>query len=354
MPPIRLSPEDIAAELAALESRLAAGAEALPDLTTLATGACQRDAVAREAGWTLWRYRPLVDRPHAPPLLVVYSLVNRPDILDLQAGRSLVEGLLREGVDVYLLDWARPGPGDRGLSLEDYVEDHLGRCIRRLVEHAGCPGPIDVLGVCQGGTLALCHAALHPARVRRLVSVVTPVDFHTPDNLLTNLLSHVDVDLLVDTLGNVPGSLLNFAFLSLSPFRLTGQKYLNLLEIADDAENLAHFLLMERWLMDSPDQAGEAFRAFAKDVVQGNKLIRGELRIGTRRVDLARIRAPVLNVYATRDHLVPPAAARALAGALGETPYSELAFEGGHIGIFASRRAQAEIPPAIARWLRAG
>jgi hypothetical protein len=72
--------------------------------------------------------------------------------------------------------------------------------------------------------------------------MVTPVDFHTPDNLLTHLIRHVNVDLLVDTFGNLPGQLLNFAFLSLSPFRLAGQKYVDVVDILDDAEALKNFL----------------------------------------------------------------------------------------------------------------
>jgi len=161
------------------------------------------------------------------------------------------------------------------------------------------------------------------------------------------------VDLLVDTLGNVPGALLNFAFLSLSPFRLAGQKYVDLVDIFDDAQALKNFLRMEKWIFDSPDQAGEAFRQFAKDFFQQNKLVKGEVMIGDRRVNLHEVVMPVLNVYAAQDHRVPPAASRALAKCCGSRDYSELSFRGGHIGIYVSSRAQREVPPAIAAWLLA-
>ena len=124
--------------------------------------------------------------------------------------------------------------------------------------------------------------------------MVTPVDFHTPDNVLTHLIRHVDVDLLVDTLGNLPGQLLNFTFLSLSPFRLAGQKYVDLVDILDDVQALQNFLRMEKWIFDSPDQAGEAFRQFAKDFFQQNKLVKGEVVIGGQRVDLRNVTMPVL------------------------------------------------------------
>jgi len=159
------------------------------------------------------------------------------------------------------------------------------------------------------------------------------------------------VDRLVDTLGNVPGALLNFTFLSLSPFRLAGQKYVDLIDILDDTAALKNFLRMEKWIFDSPDQAGAAFRQFAKEFFQRNGLIKGEVMLGERRVDLAAVTMPVLNVYASQDHLVPPAASKALAGCCGSRDYTELSFRGGHIGLYVSARAQREVPPAIAGWL---
>ena len=62
---------------------------------------------------------------------------------------------------------------------------------------------------------------------------------------------------------------------------------------------------------------------------------------------------PVLNIYAEQDHLVPPDASRPLGGIVGTDDYSELAFRGGHIGIYVSGRAQREVPQAIHDWLAA-
>jgi polyhydroxyalkanoate synthase len=210
---------------------------------------------------------------------------------------------------------------------------------------------VNLLGICQGGTLSLCYSALHPDKVGALVTMVTPVDFHTPDNLLGQWVRHVDVDLLVDALGNVPGELLNRVFLALKPLRLGGQKYLDVLEQLPDPARAANFLRMERWIEDSPAQAGTAFREFVKGLFQQNRLVRGTFEIGGRRIDLGAVRAPVLNVYATRDHLVPPASSQALRQHVGTDDYTELAFQGGHIGIYVSRRAQREIPPRVAGWL---
>ncbi len=349
---IGLTPERIAEELRGYSTRITEGMETLRNIGEIGTGASPRDPVYQEDKLVLYRYQPRVAEPHSIPLLIVYALVNRPYMMDLQEDRSMIRGLLDAGIDVYLIDWGYPDAGDRTLTLGDYIHRYIGHCIDYLRDRYR-QDSVNLLGVCQGGALSLCFASLYPDKVRNLVTMVTPVDFHTPDNLLTHLIRHVNVDLLVDTFGNLPGGLLNFAFLSLSPFRLAGQKYVDLVDILDDAEALRNFLRMEKWIFDSPDQAGEAFRQFAKDFFQQNKLVKGEVIIGERRVDLRDIVMPVLNVYATQDHLVPPAASKALAVHGGSQDYSELSFRGGHIGIYVSSRAQREVPSAIAAWLLA-
>jgi polyhydroxyalkanoate synthase len=108
---------------------------------------------------------------------------------------------------------------------------------------------------------------------------------------------------------------------------------------------------MERWIHDSPDQAGAAFAEFVRVFFQENRLVRGGLSIGSHAVDPRRIRSPLLNIYATQDHLVPPSASRPLADLTGSRDYSTFEFDGGHIGIYVSRSAQERLPRTIAEWL---
>ncbi len=169
--------------------------------------------------------------------------------------------------------------------------------------------------------------------------------------MLSHWAKSIDADQLVDTLGNIPGELMNWLFLSLKPYRLMGQKYLGLVDIMDDRQALDSFLRMEKWIFDSPDQAGETFRQFMKDFVQQNKLIKGEVKIGKYTVNLADVTMPVLNIYAERDHLVPPSASKVLPEYIGTHDYSEMSFDGGHIGIYVSGKARKIVPPAIGTWL---
>lgn len=348
------SQPDIARETELFMQRLGRGIGALASIGPVEIGSTPKDEVFREDKVILYRYRPF-DEAEAPrvrtPLLICYALVNRPYMMDLQPDRSLIRGLLKQGVDVYLIDWGYPDGADRYLGMDDYVLRYLSHCLDAVRERSGKDG-INLLGVCQGGTLGLCYAALFPERVRNLITMVTPVDFRTPENLLTKWCEHVDVDALVATTGNVPGDMLNALFLSLMPFRLTSQKYVALLDQIDDPKALENFLRMEKWIFDSPDQPGEMFRQFLTWFIKENRLVHGALELGGRRVDLNRVTMPVMNLYALQDHLVPPSASRPLESLVGTDDYTPYEFQGGHIGIYVSSSAQREVPVRIGRWLR--
>lgn len=349
------SNEHLTRETEELMQRLRQGLEELARVGDVTLGSAARDAVYTEDKLVMYRYRPLEDvaarQRIRTPLLICYALVNRPSMMDLQQDRSLIRGLLQRGVDVYLIDWGYPDGADRYRGVADYVLGYLPNCMDFLRQSTG-HGRINLLGVCQGGTLSLCYSALHRDRVRNLITMVTPVDFRTPHNLLTKWTEHVDLDALVATTGNVPGEMLNNVFLALMPFRLMNQKYVDVLDQLHDAGALENFLRMEKWIFDSPDQPGEMFRQFMTWFVKENRLARGTLELDGRRVELRNVTMPVLNIYATQDHLVPPSASEPLQGLAGTRDYSSYAFPGGHIGIYVSGTAQREVPQRIANWLR--
>lgn len=348
--PLNFGADALANESLQMQGKLAAGIETLRKVDEVDYGATEREEVWRDGKVVLYRF--VGDRkPTAKvPLLICYALVNRPYMVDLQSDRSIVKGLLERGEDVYIIDWGYPDRSDRFLTLEDYVERFLGGAVDHLRERFGIDA-VNLLGICQGGALSLCYSALHPDKVKNLVTMVTPVDFHTDDNMLSNWTREMDVDLFVDTLGNVPADLMNWCYLTLKPFRLNLQKYVGLVDILDDKRAVEDFLRMEKWIFDSPDQAGEAFRQFIKQFYQGNGFVKGGIKIGEKEVHLGLVEMPVLNIYAEQDHLVPPDASRALKKLVGTEDYTELSFRGGHIGIYVSGRAQKEVPQTIHDWL---
>ncbi len=319
-------------------------------------GVTPKEVVYREDKINLYHFTPIVEQPLSIPVLIVYALINRPLMVDLQEDRSLVANLLKLGLDIYLIDWGYPTRADRWLTLDDYINGYIDNCVD-FIRKKHSLEKINLLGICQGGTFSLCYTALQPLKVKNLIVMVTPVDFKISNALLnmqggcTLGTEAIDVDLMVDALGNIPGDYLNCEFLMLKPWQLGIQKYLDFPEIMDNQEKLLNFLRMEKWIFDSPDQAGEAYRQFLKDFYQENKLIKGELIIGEQQVNLGNIQIPVLNLYAQKDHLVAPASSLALGKYIGTKDYTVQGFPVGHVGMYVSSRVQKSLPPVIAEWL---
>jgi polyhydroxyalkanoate synthase len=351
--------EDATHEYTELTKKIVKGIENLSQLREedIEVGATPKEVVYQDGKVKLCRFQSPVAKSLNIPLLLVYALVNRPYMVDLQADRSLVANLLNLGLDIYLIDWGYPSRGDRWLTLDDYINGYINDCVDfiRSEHHLD---KINLLGICQGGTFSLCYSSIYPEKVKNLVVMVAPVDFHQTDTLLnmrggcTLGAEAVDIDLMVDALGNIPGDFLNLEFLMLKPQQLGIQKYLDFPEIVDSEDKLLNFLRMEKWIFDSPDQAGEAYRQFLKEFYQQNKLIRGEIKLGDKSVNLGQVTMPVLNLYAEKDHLVPPASSLALANYVGTADYTVRSFPVGHIGMYVSGKVQRDLPPVIADWLK--
>jgi len=254
------------------------------------------------------------------------------------------------GLDIYLIDWGYPAQADRYLSMDDYINGYIDNCVD-VISKKTKSEKVTLMGVCQGGTFSAIYSALHPEKVQNLVTLVAPFDFTTNDGLLFSWSKTMDVDALVDAYGVVPGTILNEGFLMLMPFNLNIKKYVDMLDVMEDKEKLLNFLRMEKWIFDSPGQAGECLRQFVKDCYQGNKLVKGKLKLGNKTVNLKNISMPILNIYASADHLVPPAATKPLNDLVGSDDKTLYEFKGGHIGVFVGSRSQKELAPAIADWL---
>ena len=328
------------------------GAENLVSLKDIEIGQTEKELVFEDGKRKLYRYKQRTRKVCPVPVLVVYAMVNRYTMLDLQPNRSLIRNLLDQGQDVYLIDWGYADCMDRFMTMEDYIDGFVNDCIDFMREEHELES-VNLLGVCQGGTFSAIYAALYPEKVKNFIAIVTPVDFDTQDGLLNVWASGFNADLMIDANGNISGDMMNNAYTMLQPFSLSVQKYINMVNIMDDAEKLADFLRMESWIFDSPDQPGETLRQFLKEIYQGNKLVKGEFYMGKRLVDLKNITMPLLNIYAEFDTLVPPVSTKALSKSVGTKDVEELTYPVGHIGMFVSSKTQKTLAPKIAEWINA-
>ncbi len=321
-----------------------------------------KDVVWQSGRATLSRYRPLGGRPpRHGPLLICYGLIGRQTMTDLTPERSLVRNLLAAGVDVFVLDWGRAEAEDSNNNFDYYTDALLGRAIDAVLAESGSDRAI-LFGICQGGTMAACHAAVNAAGLAGLILAVTPIDFHAdaqdadPAHGLLNLwlrsLTEADLEALIALQGNLPGEVMGMVFNQLNPVRTIAKYTVEFIEAAADQRALATFIAMEKWLADRPDLPGEMARSWLVELYHRNALVTGEFKLAGRRVDLSRIAVPVLNVFATGDHIIPPPCSRALGRFVDPHRYEELALPTGHVGVFVSARSQAVLAPAIVDWMR--
>lgn len=345
-----LDPAIVSNELFEFNRKLLKSYNTLSQLQEVDVDSTPYEVIHTEDKLRLRYYSATGEKRCKTPLLICYALVNRPYMIDLESKRSMLQRLLELGLDIYLIDWGYPDAADRYLDLDDYINEYLNNCVDSVAQHADTE-QVNLLGICQGGTFSLCYTSLNPEKIKNLITMVTPVDFQTEDNLLYHLAKYVDTDLAVETYGNIPGSMLNDSYNSLMPMRLGVQKNLGMPNQLENKESALSFLRMEKWIYDSPDQAGEAFRQFVTQFFQQNKLIKAEAMIGDKQVDLKNITQPVLNIFGSFDHLVPPKASLALANCVDSDDYQEMEIKAGHIGVFVSGKSQTQVAPAIVEWL---
>ena len=337
-------------ELGDFNTKFIKGVGALTEIDEIDVGTAPKELIYQEDKLKLYRYSRNDPNTCRTPVLIVYALVNRQYMLDLQPDRSMIRNMLDHGLDVFIIDWGYPSKVDMYLGLDDYINGYIDNCVDVVRDVAQC-GRVNVMGICQGGTFSVMYAALNPDKVQNLITVVAPVDFATNDALLFNWSKYLNIDALVDAYRIIPGDFMNGGFLMLMPFNLNIRKYVDMLDVMEDKDKLINFLRMEKWIFDSPGQAGECIREFIKYCYQENRLVKGELKLGGKLVELRNITMPLLNIYASADHLVPPAAIKPLNDLVGSEDKTLYEFKGGHIGVFVGSKSQKELAPAISQWL---
>ncbi len=315
-------------------------------------GTTPADVVLTEGTHKLLHYRRETPATYREPVLFCYALVNRPYILDLQPDRSVVQQYLKQGFEVYLIDWGVPTAADRGLGLEHYVCGFLQRAVEWIRERQAADR-VHLLGYCMGGTMTTLFAALRPELVGSLTLLAAPIDFCGHDALL-NLWTdprHFDVDAVVDTFGNCPAWFLQTCFLFMNPVANLVEKNLSFYEQMDDPRSMTNHFALESWVNDGIPVAGETFRQFVKCLYQRNLLVKGELSLGGRHVDLARITCPLLLLTAKNDHLVVPASTEGIRPHVRTSDVESMEIGAGHVGLVVSSRAHQSFWPAATRWL---
>ena len=250
----------------------------------------------KETVWTknkakLYHYQTEAEVKHKTPILIVYALINRPYILDLMPGNSFIEHLVGEGYDVYMLDWGIPGDEDKDMSFEDYVLDYIPRLSER------CSGiraqkNLTLLGYCMGGTMSAMYASLFPEKLKNLILMTAPISFPKDEMGLYSLFTgekHMNPDLLADAFGNIPGDMIDTGNRMLKPVTNYVGTYVNMWERIFEDKPMETWLAMNKWVNDGPPFPGATFKQWIREFYQQDKLVKGEIKLRGKTVNLSKI-----------------------------------------------------------------
>jgi polyhydroxyalkanoate synthase len=332
------------------------GVKAIVDSYNIPVGLTPRKKIWQLNKTKLYYYesvKPPEDR-YPVPLLLVYALINKPFIFDLAPGRSFIEYMLEEGFDVYLLDWGEPGTEDKNLLFDEYVTAYLSRAVRKMLRYSGAK-EFSMLGYCIGATLAVVYAAIYPEiPLRNLILLTAPIDFsNQPEGSMAVWLQEgrVDIDELVNTMGNVPGEMIALWAKLLKPMENFLGSYVTLFKQMGNPTAVRGWQSINRWVEDVIPLSGGAFRQFVVEYLRGNELIRGKHEINGETVKLSNIKAALLNIVAQYDHLVSQSQSESIMEMVSSEDKELRIIPSTHVGIMVSRRAKFKLWPELAAWL---
>ncbi len=290
------------------------------------------------------------DEGQVAALICAPFALHGATIADFAPGHSVIAALQAGGVGaVHVTDWRSAGADMRFLSIDNYLAD-LNVAVDELEP------PVDLIGLCQGGWMALAYAARFPDKVRRLVIAGAPVDIAAAPSQLSQMTSKLPLATFEEFVASQGG-------------RVRGERVLQIWGtalIADDTRRVLQLppldhaapkqeieLRFEDWYRRTVDLPGTYYLQVVSWLYQQNRLATGRFVALGRPVDLSRLSHPIFLLSAADDEIVAPAQLFATADRVG-TPKGHIATAaepGGHLSLFLGAETIRSAWPRIARWL---
>ncbi|MFB4164504.1 alpha/beta fold hydrolase [Alteribacillus sp. JSM 102045] len=317
--------------------------EPLPEM-----GVTPRTAIWKKNKAALWYYEA-PEKKYNTPLFLVYSLVNKPFILDLAPGMSMIEAFINEGFDVYLLDFGIPGYEDKDITIDDYVFDYIQKSVQKALRHSGV-NEITVIGYCLGGTLAAIYTAVAEEPIKNLILSVAPIDLtDSPvfdkwvEQLREGTLTFNEI---LDVYGVIPACFIE-AGMRMASYPVNISHYASLIQRADDKDYVDKWRRFNHWTKNHIPFSGAALKQLITDLGKENKLIQGNLFLRQKPASLSNITSNLLVVSTAFDPLVPKELSVSAIDAVSSADKKFKLVEGGHATLAANRG----LPDFLAEWL---
>lgn len=271
-------------------------------------------------------------------------------IADFAPGHSVIEVLRHNGLSrLFLTDWRSATRETRYFTIDSYLAD-----LNVAIDQLG--PPVDLVGLCQGGWLALVYAARFPKKVRRLVLVGAPIDISAAESQLSRLAAVVPLSMFDGIVRSGGGIMHGDRMLgpwgvSTGPDEVTA-----VLQNPADLDAAQRHELTERfrqWYGETINLPGTFFLQVVQWLFKENRIAEGRFVALGQRVDLSSVCAPIVLLAAGNDEVVPAGQLFATAR-LVRTPAEQLekmTEPCGHLSLFLGAVVLAEAWPNIARWL---
>jgi poly(3-hydroxybutyrate) depolymerase len=285
-------------------------------------------------------------------LLCVPLALHRATLADLAVAHSLVAALLAAGVDrLFMADWRTASPGMRFLGIDDYLAD-----LNVLVDHIG--GPVDLVGLCQGGWLSLIYAARFPAKVRKLVMAGAPVDIAAQQSGISAMADATPLAVFQGLVksgdGLVVGRNVARFWGTDSPDANAVRRALQTAEPIGSPEFARLEAIFNHWNASTVDLPGTYYIEVIEKLYKRNQLAAGKFVALGQPIDLMHLRLPIYLLAGDADEVVAPQQLFALARLAGSRPESircELV-PSDHLGLFMGKLVLEEHWPRIVRWMK--
>jgi len=280
------------------------------------------------------------------PIILIPSMVNKSDILDLLPDRSLLRWLGSQGFDAYLFDW--------GIAAEDAGQRDFDAAVsqRLLPALESLNSPLLLLGYCMGGLFAAAAATLRPDLVGGITMLAAPWNFHDEKAALKARMTIMKPAAIpyMTQYGRLPESWMQAVFATLDP-EGSIKKFASFADMAEGDAREAVFMAVEDWLNEGLDLPAGIAQTCMEEWYEQNLPHTGKWNVCGKAIKADEIKCPTFVVAAKDDKIVPPDSAFAFADARAKS--ERLLCQTGHVGLIASKRAKEDIWKPMAKWFAA-
>jgi poly(3-hydroxybutyrate) depolymerase len=294
-----------------------------------------------------------VNGDDVPTLICAPLALHDATLTDFAPNHSLIAALHMGGLrNIFVTDWRSATPEMRFFSIDSYLAD-----LNVVVDELG--GCANLVGLCQGGWMALAYAARYPGKIHRVVLAGAPVDIKAGESELSRVAQEVPSSVFRHLVELGDGCVRGSHLLQLWKHpRLDPQAIHALLQIPDDfaaPRSSQVITLFREWYARPIDLPGTYYLQVVEWLYRDNQLATGRFGALGRPIDLSRVRSPVFLVAAGEDEIVAPqqlfAAKRLIGTTAGQIRQVVLACS--HLGLFMGAGTLLDTWPKIGRWLAA-